>query len=140
MADTKSKKAKTEEVTDAPVLGTTASAGVIDRWGPFEENTYVTNQYGEFTVQGGHILTFDFVQKLNKGTLEMETVPVPRRRKATAEELAQYGVTLEKQKPNAQLMEQAARKVAPQLMEITINDGKGTFPGVLKQAPVAEDH
>ncbi len=135
-------KKKTEEVAEAPVLGTTASAGVIDRWGPFEENTYVTNQYGEYTVQAGHILSFEMVQKLNKQTLEMETVPVPRRRKASAEELALYGVTLEKQKPNKQLMDQAARKGAPQLMEITINGGKDgeTFPGVLKQAPVAEDH
>lgn len=132
---------KTEKVPEAPVLGTTtASAGVIDRWGPFEDHTYVTNQYGEYTVQPGYVLTFDFKQKLNKNTLEMETVPVPVRRKATAEELAHYGVTLEAQKPNKQLMEQAAEQSAPQLMEITINDGKGTFPGVLKQAPVVEDH
>ena len=127
---------------EAPVLGTTASAGVIDRWGPFEENTYVTNQYGEYTVQAGHILTFEMVEKLNKNTLEMELVPKPIRRKATAEELELYGVTLEKQKPNKQLMEQSKRKDAPQLMEITINGGQDgeTFPGVLKQAPVAEDH
>lgn len=136
MADKKTKK------TDAPIVGTTASAGVIDRWGPFEEHTYVSNQYGEYTVQAGHILTFDMVEKLNKHTLEMETVPVPVRRKATAEEMELYGVTLEKQKPNQQLMDQAERKDAPQLMEITINGGKDgeTFPGVLKRAPVAEDH
>ena len=127
---------------EAPVLGTTASAGVIDRWGPFEENTYVTNQYGEYSVKAGHILTFDMVDRLNKQTLEMEKVAKPVRRKATAEELELYGVTLEKQKPNKQLMDQVARKQAPQLMEITINGGAEgeTFPGVLKQAPVPEDH
>ena len=131
-----------KKVAEAPVLGTTASAGTIDRWGPFEENTYVTNQFGEYTVQAGHILTFEMVDKLNKNTLEMEKVPKPIRRKATAEELELYGVTLEKQKPNQQLMDQAARKQAPQLMEITINGGPDgeTFPGVLKQAPVVEDH
>ena len=137
MAD---KKAKTEEPTEVPVLGTTASAGVIDRWGPFEEYTYVTNQYGDYGLQAGLVLTFEMKERLNRDTFEMETVPVPIRRAATADELAQYGVTLEKQKPNMQLMEQAAQKAAPQLMEITINDGKGTFPGVLKQAPVVEDH
>ena len=135
-------KKKAEKPADAPVLGTTASAGVIDRWGPFEENTYVTNQHGEYTVQAGHILMFEMVDKLNKNTLEMEKVAKPVRRKATAEELELYGVTLEKQKPNKQLMEQSRKKSAPMLMEISINGGAEgeTFPGVMKRAPVAEDH
>ena len=117
-------------------------AGVIQEWGPFEDNTYVTTQHGDYGVPAGQVLFFEFVEKLNKGTLEMETVPVPKRRAATAVEIEAADVDLSKMLPSQAFYDARDRKNKPQLMEITVNGGVDgeTFPGVLKSAPVAEDH
>lgn len=117
-------------------------AGVISEWGPFDSNTYVTTQYGDYSVQAGQVLSFTFVEKLNKQTLEMETVAVPNRRRATDQEVADAGVDLSKMQPSQAFWDAKNKKEAPQLLEITVNGGvEGqTFPGVVKQAPVKEDH
>jgi len=117
-------------------------AGVISEWGPFDKNTYVTTPHGDYGVQAGQVLSFEFVQKLNKSTLEMETVPVAHRRRATEEEVEAAGVDLSKMQPSQAFWDAKNKKDSPQLLEITVNGGAEgqTFPGVVKQAPVKEDH
>lgn len=117
-------------------------AGVIQEWGPFEDNTYVTTQHGDYGVPAGQVLSFDYVEKLNKSTLEMETRPIPVRRAATVDEIEASGVDLSKMLPSQAFHDAKDRKNKPQMLEITVNGGVDgeTFPGVIKAAPVAEDH
>ena len=117
-------------------------AGVISQWGPFDQNTYVTTQHGDYGLSAGLILSFDYVEKLNKSTLEMETVPVAQRRRATEEEIEAAGVDLSHMQPSKAFHDALDRKNAPQMLEITVNGGVDgeTFPGVMKQKPVKEDH
>ncbi len=114
-------------------------AGVISEWGPFDKNTYVTTEHGDYGLEAGKVLSFDYVQKLNKSTLEMETVPVAQRRRATEDEIEAAGVDLSKMQPGPAFHAAKASANKSQVMEITIN-GEGTFPGVVKKAPVKEDH
>ena len=132
-------KKQTAEVPEnpAPIMG--QAAGTITAWGPFDDYTYVTTPYGDYGLEAGLILTFEAYQRFNKDTGEMEIAQRPIRTRATQEQLDQYGVSLDKQKPNQQILDAVKQGRAPQAMEITIN-GEGTFPGVVKQKPVKEDH
>ena len=118
------------------------TAGVISEWGPFDQNTYVTTQHGDYGLAAGLVLSFDYVEKLNKNTLEMETVPVAQRRPATEDEKDAAGVDLSHMEPSQAFYDAKDRKNAPQLLEITVNGGVDgeTFPGVMKRKPVKEDH
>jgi hypothetical protein len=110
------------------------SAGQINAWGPYEEYTYVTTPNGEYGLQAGWVLTFELVDKINRDTMEIEKVAKPVRTKATREQLDQFGVDLSKQDPTPQKeIERAAQSI-----NIVI-DGE-TFPGLVKQQPVPEDH
>ena len=135
-------KTKTKAVTqeDAPMKR--IQSGVISEWGPFAVNTYVTTPHGDYGLMPGHVLTFDMVEKLNKNTLEMETVAVPNRRRATQAEIDASGIDLSAMQPGPAFFAARDKKNAPQLLEITVNGGVDgeTFPGIIKQAPVQEDH
>jgi hypothetical protein len=136
---TSTEKAEAPEQEMQPI---NRQAGVITLWGPFANNTYVTTPHGEYSLQPGWVLGFDFVQRMNKKSLEVETVPVAQRRKATAKEIEAAGVDLSAMQPSKAFFDARDRADTPQSLQITVNGGlEGeTFPGVLKRAPVKENH
>lgn len=115
------------------------SAGTIQAWGPFEDNHYVTTPHGDYSLEAGKVLEFELVDKVDRETLEIVKVAQPRYRRATQAEKDAAGVDLTHLEPGAGYFSTMDATNQVQLMDITIN-GEGSFPGVIKQAPVAEDH
>jgi len=113
------------------------SSGVISQWGPFDQNVYVTTPHGDYGLPAGQVLWFEWIDKVDRDSLEIVKVPVPKRRRATDEEIEISGVDLSHMQPGRAFYDIKEGREAPQQMEITIN-GEGTFPGVIKNAPVAE--
>lgn len=113
------------------------SAGTIQAWGPFEDNHYVTTPHGDYSLEAGKVLEFELIDKVDKETLQIVKVAMPVYRKATKAEIESSGVDLSRLQPSAAFRTTMDAKNPVQEMNITIN-GEGTFPGVIKQAPVPE--
>ncbi len=113
------------------------AAGVISQWGPFAQNTYVTTPHGDYGLPAAQVLTFTKAQKVDKDSMEIIDYFKPVRRKATKEEVRTSGVDLSHMQPSSAFFNAEEAASTAQIMEITIN-GEGSFPGVVKQAPVVE--
>ena len=115
------------------------SAGTIQAWGPFEDNHYITTPHGDYSLEAGKVLEFELVDKVDRESLEIIKVAMPVYRRATKAEVESAGVNLTHLEPGAGFYSTIDASNPIQQMDITIN-GEGTFPGVIKQAPVSEDY